>query len=626
MLEFFRQKAQSAVIQVIIVVIILVFVFWGVGSNQGSGVNAAATVNDEPVTYTEFQRSYDARINELRDQLGGNLPDGLLQTLGVKDQILNELIQKTLIRQGAGEAGLMVGDAEVRAKIQAMDVFTNEGGFDVGWYKQILAGNRMNATDFEMSLKSDMLIAKVMNHLTRFGGVADSELRGRFDYDYRQKKFSYVALEPAAFEKKVVVDDGALADFFAENQDNYRGESQLKLKYVLFPFDAKAKLDIPEETIVSYFDQHKDEYVVPEQRQARHVLIMIDEGDSEDLITEKRKKAEGLLKRAREGADFADLARRNSDDKNSGTRGGDLGFFERGQMVKPFEDGVFGMQEGGLTLVRSDFGFHVIRLEKIRPLQLKTVNEVRDSIIAKIKVDEIKKLASKQANDAYEQIILSGSLDKYAAGGGKLKVTDFFTRKAVVEPLQSNPGLIQAAFGLRQGELSSLLEGGDSYAILYAQEIKEPEVPELAKVKARVTKDFVGRRSQELAKEAAETILAAVQAGVSLEAEAGKLGMKVEVSPMISRADRAGSKLPPALIEAGLGLTAAVMYPDAVVTSGQTLYVAAFKGERAASAEKFEEKKDEIGKRLVEENRNAVAASWLAFLRDRAEVVIDQRF
>ena len=112
MLEFLRQKAQSTFIQVIIVVIILVFVFWGVGSQQGSGVNSAATVNDEPITYAEFQRSYDERINQLRDQLGGNIPDGLLQTLGVKDQVLNGLIQRALISQGAFETGLMVGDAD----------------------------------------------------------------------------------------------------------------------------------------------------------------------------------------------------------------------------------------------------------------------------------------------------------------------------------------------------------------------------------------------------------------------------------------------------------------------------------------------------------------------------------
>jgi peptidyl-prolyl cis-trans isomerase D len=626
MLDYLRQKAQSTVIQVIIVVIILVFVFWGVGDNQGNGVNAVATVNDEPITYGEYQRAYDERISQLRDQLGGNIPDGLLQSLGVKEQVIDDLIQRALIKEAAGELGLMASDDEVRAKIQDMEAFKNDGVFDVGWYKQILVGNRMTAPEFEMRMKSDMLLGKVMEHLRHFGGVAESELKDRFDYDYRQKKISYVALNPADFEEKVTVEDEALAKFFAERQDNYRGEAQIKLKYVMFPFAGSGELEIPAETITAYYEQHKDEYVAPEQRQARHILVMIDAGDSEEVIAEKRQKAEGLLKQVREGADFAVLARAKSDDKGSAVRGGDLGFFGRGQMVKPFEDGVFGMREDDLTLVRSDFGFHVIKLGKIKPLQLKTLAEVRDSIIAKIKDDELKNLVFKKANAAYEQIILAGSLEKYAENGGVLQETGFFTRQDPADLLKANPGLQATAFGLRQGELSSLLEGENGYAILYAQEIKEPPAPELAKVKKEVTGDYVAQRSRELTKEAAEAILAAIGTGGAIETEAGKFGARIEESPLISRAERANSKLPAPLFEAGLGLTATAPYPDKVITAGQTWYVAAFKGEQAASAAKFAEKKDEIGKKLAEENKSAILGSWLAFLRDRAEIEIDKRF
>jgi peptidyl-prolyl cis-trans isomerase D len=626
MLDFLRQKAQSTVIQVIIVVIILVFVFWGVGGNQGNGINAVATVNDEPITYGEYQRAYDARVSQLREQLGGNIPDGLLQTLGVKEQVIDDLVQRALIKEAAGEIGLLVGDDEVRARIQEMEAFKNDGVFDVGWYKQILAGNRMTATEFEITMKSDMLLGKVMEHLKRFGGVAESELRDRFDYDYRQKKISYVALKPADFVEKVVIADEALTTFFAEHQDNYRPAAQIKLKYVLFPFVGSGDLEIPAETIAAYYEQHKDEYVVPEQRRARHILVMTAEGDSEEVITAKRQKAEALLKQAREGADFAALARAKSEDKGSAVQGGDLGFFGRGQMVKPFEDGVFGLGEGDLTLVRSDFGFHVIKLEKIRPLRLKTLAEVREEIVAAIKVGERKNLALKEANAAYEQIILAGSLEKYAENGGVLRETGFFTRADPAEFLQANPGLQTAAFGLRQGELSSLLEGDNGYAILYGQEVKEPAPPELVKVKKEVTRDFVTQRSQELAKEAAAAILAAIKSGAAIAAEAGKFGLSVAESPLISRAERANSSLPAPLLEAGLGLTAAAPYPDTVVAVGETWYVAAFKGEQEASAEKFAEKKDEIGRQLAEENKSAIFRSWLAFLRDRAEIEIDKKF
>ncbi len=624
MLDLLRRKAQSTVIQVIIVAIILVFVFWGVGGQQGAGVNAVATVNDVQISYPDFQRAYDQQINQLSGQFGGSIPAGLLETLGIKEQVLDGLIQRTLIGMGAAETGLRVSDVEVRSKIQEMEAFKNNGIFDVGWYKQILAGNRMNATEFEQSMKSDLLTSKVMDHLDRFGGVADGELRDRFNFDYRQKQFSYVALKADDFKKKVEIKDDELASFFDERRDSYRGESQLKLKYALFSFDEKAVLQVPEEDILKYFDQHKDEYVVPEKRRASHILVKVEEGDSEETITDKRKKAEGFLKQARAGEDFASLARKNSEDKGSGIRGGDLGFFGRGQMVKPFEDSVFGMQEGDMTLIRSEFGFHVIKLAKINPLMVRTVDEVRDSIIATIKSGTIKDLAFKQANKAYQEIILAGSLGKYAEAGGVLKETGLFTRGKAPEPLKSNPRFLATAFGLKQGELSSLVEGGTSYAILYAEEIKEPELPELDKVRKRVEKDFIKKSSEELAREAAEAMLAAVRDGGSLQEEAGK--MKVEDSPMLSRVDRAGSRLAPALLDSGLGLSAATPYPENIVTVGNTFYVTFFKAAEEASEEKFTEKQEEIRSKLLTENKNAILASWVAFLRDRSEVEIDPGF
>jgi peptidyl-prolyl cis-trans isomerase D len=626
MLDLLRRKAQSTVIQVIIVAIILVFVFWGVGGQQGAGVNSVATVNDVPISYLDFQRAYDQQINQLSEQFGGSIPAGLLETLGIKEQVLDGLIQRTLISIGASGTGLLASDVEVRNKIQEMEAFKQNGAFDVGWYKQILAGNRMTPTEFEQSMKSDLLTSKVMDHINRFGGVADSELRDRFNFDYRQKQFSYVAFAADDFKEKVEIKDDELAAFFDERKDDYRGEPELKLKYVLFPFDENADLKVPEEAILKYFDQHKDEYVVPEKRRARHILVKVEDGDSEETVTEKRKKAEGLLKKVREGEDFASLARKNSEDPGSGVRGGDLGFFGRGQMVKPFEDSVFGMKEGDITLIRSEFGFHVIKLEKINPLMVREVDEVRDSIIAMIKSTEVKDLAFNQAKKAYEEIIMAGSLEKYAEAGGTLEETEFFTREKAVEPLKSNPRFLSAAFGLKQGELSSLVEGDKSYAILFAQEIKEPETPELKKVRKVVVNDFTGKRSEEMAREAAEAMLAAIKEGASLIEEAGKLKLNVEESPMLSRVDRAGSRLAPALLDSGLGLSETTPHPENIVTVGNTYYVTSFMGSTDASEEKFAEKKDELREKILAENRDAVLVSWVAFLRDKAEVTIDPGF
>ncbi|MFN2367122.1 MAG: SurA N-terminal domain-containing protein [Desulfurivibrionaceae bacterium] len=626
MLEFLRQKAQSTVIQVIIVAIILVFVFWGVGGQQGSGVNAVATVNDEPIPYSEYQRTYDERFSQLRDQLGGSIPDGLLQSLGLKEQVLEGLIQRTLIRHAAQRIGLTVSDSEVRDAIRDMEAFRSEGRFDAEWYRQILAGSRMSVAEFEKSMKDDLLVTKVTDHLARFGGAPDSELRDRFEYNYKRRQFSYVAFEPADFAGKVEIDAGVLAEFFEEQQEQYRGEPQLKMKYVRFPFDEKSEVEIPEESIASYFQENRDDYVVPEQRRARHILIMSGEGDSQEEISVKRQKAEELLERAREGADFAELAREESDDLGSASRGGDLGFFGRGQMVKPFEDAVFGLEEGGLTMARSDFGFHVIKVEEIKPPRVKSLDEVRDEIIAEIKDEEIKNLAFKRANAAYEQIILSGSLANYAASGGQIEETEFFSRQKAIEPFKSNPAFLETAFSLKEGELSSLLEGSGSYAILYVEEIREPAVPALREVEERVKKDFVEQRSRQLAREAAEEVLAAVKEGASLQDQAARLGLKAEESPLISRAEREDVDLPSPLVEAGLGLTAAAPYPETVVASGETLYVTGFQAEEQASEEEFAAKVEEIRRELLSENEDDILSAWLTLLRERAEVEINKSF
>ncbi|MCA1766489.1 MAG: peptidylprolyl isomerase [Desulfobulbaceae bacterium] len=460
----------------------------------------------------------------------------------------------------------------------------------------------MSVAEFEKSMKDDLLVTKVTDHLARFGGAPDSELRDRFEYNYKRRQFSYVAFEPADFAGKVEIDAGVLAEFFEEQQEQYRGEPQLKMKYVRFPFDEKSEVEIPEESIASYFQENRDDYVVPEQRRARHILIMSGEGDSQEEISVKRQKAEELLERAREGADFAELAREESDDLGSASRGGDLGFFGRGQMVKPFEDAVFGLEEGGLTMARSDFGFHVI------------------------KVEEIKNLAFKRANAAYEQIILSGSLANYAASGGQIEETEFFSRQKAIEPFKSNPAFLETAFSLKEGELSSLLEGSGSYAILYVEEIREPAVPALREVEERVKKDFVEQRSRQLAREAAEEVLAAVKEGASLQDQAARLGLKAEESPLISRAEAEGVDLPSPLVEAGLGLTAAAPYPETVVASGETLYVTGFQAEEQASEEEFAAKVEEIRRELLSENEDDILSAWLTLLRERAEVEINKSF
>jgi len=234
MLDFLRRKAQSTYIQITILIIILVFIFWGVGTNQGGGSNAVATVNGENISSRQYQQAYEQTVNQYQAQLGGVIPPGLFETLNLKQQVVDQLIQELIIRQGAKEAGLIVGSDEVRKVVHGMSAFTEKGAFSLELYKKMLASSRMTPADFENSIRNDILRKKIADHLTRFAGVSELELKDRFAFDHEQIRLEYAVFTPDAFRASGPVAEPELSGFFNAHKQNYLNEPQIKLRYLLF--------------------------------------------------------------------------------------------------------------------------------------------------------------------------------------------------------------------------------------------------------------------------------------------------------------------------------------------------------------------------------------------------------
>jgi len=627
MLDFLRKKAQSTVIQVVIVAIVLVFIFWGVGGKQGNEAVSLASVNGEKISFLDYQRLYDQKLNQLRDQLGGEIPAGIMDALGLKAQVVDELVRRTLVRQGALSSGLVVSDDEVRQAIQEMPAFKNKDSFDAEWYKGVLANNRMSVTDFENSVRADLLTAKVFGHLSRFGGVSETELKDRFKFDYRQKEFAFALFPSSDFEKRVIATDKDLATFFESNKGNYLGQPELDLKYVLFPFDGNGLSPVSDSEAAAYYERHSDQFSTAETRRARHILLRAAASDSPATVSAKQAQAGALLKEAQAGADFAVLAQKNSDDKGSAGQGGDLGFFGRGQMVKAFEDAVFGLNKGGVTVVKSEFGFHVIKLEEVRPGKVRSLAEAKEEVVVAVRKEAAKNQAFKTASEAYEKIILAGSLDKFAQSGGvTLKQTGLFSADAPPDLLKNEPTFLKAATALKKGELSSIVDGASAYAVFFAVDMRPPSAPLLVRVRAKVQADYAKDKAVELAKESAGRFLAALKAGGNMAIEAQKYGVQVGEAPLLSRADRAASQLPPAVLDAGLALTAANPYPKEVQKVENNFFVLKFTSEKDASEELFRQKREELAKKLADENRSRLVVAWEAYLHDQAKIEINPAF
>jgi len=625
MLELFRRKAQSPYLQAIIIVIVLVFIFWGVGTNRGPGRNAVATVNDQAIAYQDYQRAYDHTLTRYRDQFGGVLPEPLKKALNIQQQVLNQLIDRTLLLQGAAKMGLRVSDDEVRKTIQTMGSFQNNGGFDVERYKAILANSRLTPTSFEANIRTDLLTEKVATTIGRFGRVAPDELDKRFTYDYETITIACLTLAAKDFHAKVAVTDQALDDFFAKQNERYKTAPQIKLQYLFFSTTAGA---VPPgtEAIQAYYEQHLDNYFEAEQRRVRHILLRTNPDDSDEKLAATRKRLEDILAQAQAGKDFAALAKKYSED-SSASEGGDLGFFGRGQMIPAFETAAFTLDKPGAlsNVVQTQFGFHILQLEATKTAHQRPLAEVKAEISAKLRAEQGSALAFKQANDAYEQIILAGSLAKYAETGNvPVQSTDFFTQQAPPADLAGKQALLSAAFSLKKGELSSLIDDHDGYGILYVTDAKEPEVPALATVREQVRADFVAQEAKRLAGEAAQAALDELRQGTPLAEEAKKLGRDIQHPQPFSRNDRSGVTLPGAVVEQALELQAAAPYPEKVIDTGNELYIIRLLEKAAPATELFAAKEKELRQRLLKENQLALVTAWLQSLKNTAEISLNQ--
>ncbi len=636
MLGLFRRKAQSPTLQVTILIIILVFIFWGVGKNDNNnGQNAVATVNGESINFRDYQKQYDQTLSSMRDQLGGSIPSGLLDQLNIKQQVINKLIQSTLLRQGAAKIGIYVSDQELQNAIKVMEAFKNNGIFDVNQYEQILAGSRMTVSQFEEGMRYDLLSAKVLDHLGRFGHVSPSALKDIFDYQYRGIKLDYVAVKADAYKDKVEKTDANLTAFFDENKAKYQTEPQVKTKYLQFPLADFSQTSEPaEEEIAKFYQSNIDKYTMPERRQARHILIKTAATDSAEQKAAKRKKIDEIAASIQAGKDFAELAKKNSED-SSAKQGGDLGLFGRGQMIKPFEDAAFSMKEGQVSdVVETTFGLHLIKLEKIEAAKTKTIDEVKATITAQLNAETSKNKAFQAATEAYEQIIVAGSLAKYAealpsdAGskGRQIITSELFTQQDPPKDLQALPELVNAAFTINKGELSSIVENSLGYAIVLVDDKIPPAQQELTAVRDKVEADFVSAESVKLAKAAAEALLTKIKEGAPLAQEAKAMTLEVQSTAFISRANPGGeTKLPAPIVQDSLGLSEKNPTPDKVATDNNTFYVVAYSSSQEPDQTLFEGKKVELEVKLTEERRNDLVGAWIETLRQKAKITTNEK-
>ena len=618
MLQILRNKAQSTIIQGVVLVIALVFIFWGVGTNMmQSGRDAAILVNDQEISFQEFQQRYDQTINDYRRQFGDAISDEVLKGLGIKQQVINQLTQSALLRQGTQAMGLMVAPVEIQTTIQKMPHFQKDGAFNLEIYKALLTANRMTPHSFEASISEDLLTQKGLAANNNFAAaVSDTEINEAYQREQETVTINVVKVSPDLFLNTIVVDGKELADWFESEKNRYKGEQKIKVKYL--PFlnkSAMAGIPISDERILARYEKEKSTYQIPEKRQARHILFKADKTSTAEQHAAQLKNAEDALAKARAGKDFSTLAKNLSED-TSKTRGGDLGAFAQGRMVKEFDDAVFSMQPGAISdIVKTAFGYHIIKLEKILPATTRSIEDVRADIISTLQSEQAQPATFQLANTAYEDIIAAGSLQAYADKHTDKSVvtTDFFSRSALPADLESDPKFVDTVFSLKQGELSSLIETPSGYFIVFTETIQEPTLPTLDAVKERVTQDYRLAKARKMAQETAQAFLTKVTSGADMAATAKEAKLTILKSgPLRKNNSAPDPALPASLVEQALRLGPKAPFPRAPLTVSEDHYILQFVERKVPDpATMSEAVKKEYQASLLQQKQDRLLGAWL---------------
>ena len=602
MLDFMRRRAQSRLIKILFIIIVLVFIFWGFGSSfkQNSPTDSIATVGSEEVSQREFQRVYENMKNMYRDAYKDRLTPDLIQALNLKQQALDQLINSKLLQQEARRVGFTVTDTELRDSIQKISIFQSNGQFNQTQYMRVLNYLRMSPSEFEEGQRGDLLQKKLHRLITDAVPVSEDEARELYRLSQERVDLSFIKIASADLLNQDATEKKEIEEYYNSHRESFREPERVRFTYVAYPqshFEAQVQVAPQDEE--SFYNSHKsDRFTTPAQVHARHILFTVDQAATESDKAKVKEAATGVLARARAGEDFAALAKAYSQDPGTAPKGGDLGFFPRGRMVKEFEEAAFNLSAGSISdLIESQFGYHIIKAEAVEAQRVRSLEETRAEIRQELIREGASERARTQAQADRDKTTSGSKLAEVAqASGVTYSDTPLVSRDETIPDLGRQPDLIHAALSLTVDQVSAPIKAGEVWYILSPREKVESKIPEFTTVTAEVEKRVRGEKAERLAKAKAETFLAKLREKRDLSAVAAEEKLAVEETGPFTRQGTYVPKMGnlPELKKEAFRLTAeAPVAPQAYVWGGNA-FVAVLKEHIPASTADFEKQKDRL--------------------------------
>ena len=551
MIRFLQSKDNRLVKAIFIVIIgaavitMVITLIPGIFQNAAVSGDTYATVyphwyskllfSGEQVPMTQVQVVAEQQLQRQR------LPDFVLPMM--VQRVGQQLIMQRVLLAEAAKLGVQATDDDVRAFLhqgQYGELLFPGGNFiGVEKYKQFVSAQFNMSTDaFEKELRQQITINRLRALITAGVSVSDSEIRESYRKQNLKVKFDYAVISSDDVRKSINPSDADLQAFFTKNAARYATAVPEQRKITYFAFNAGqlpgGVPQVSQAEIQAYYQQHQADYQQPEQARSRHILIKTS-GGAAKTDAEAKAKAEALLKQIQGGANFADLAKKNSEDPVSGAQGGELGFARHGMMVPEFDAAIFSQKIGETAMVKTQYGYHIIQVEERQAAHAQALNEVIPAIQATLVREKESQTESNFAGQLAAEAAKNGLAKTAAAHHFDVVTTPDVNAQGIITSLPDSTQVVAKAFTLKQGDAPAFASTGEGYAVFQVAGITPAHAPVFADFKANIAKDYTDERLPQALAEKTKALADKAKAYNDLAKAAKELGASLKSSDLVSQ-------------------------------------------------------------------------------------------
>jgi peptidyl-prolyl cis-trans isomerase D len=604
----------------------VVYLIPGFMGNSGTSgrTGVVASVGGTDILSTDLQKMTSAQLQQQ------HYPPTLAPFL--MPRVLQQLLQTQEIRYEAERMGLKVSDQEVRDELEHgmyKDVFFPKGKW-IGQqdYESRLTQGGTTPTEFEHNLRDQLMARKLFTAVTAGVTVSPAEVERAYKDKNTKVKFEYAILSPEDVQKEIKPTDADLKAFYQGNLARYQNSIPEKRQVLYFVLPDKAvesQVAVSPVEIQRYYNENQDQYRLPDRARVRHILISVPQGadgqTDPKAVEEARTKASGILKQIKAGGDFAELAKKNSQDPGSAEKGGELGWIVKGQTVPEFEKTAFGQSPGQISdLVQTSYGFHIIQTEEKELARIKSTSEVKDEIEKVLRAEKASTLLDQKANAAVALAQKQGLEKTAAQNGAQVIKSNPVGRTDELPGIGASREVMSSIFAVDDKAQPQVERFSQGYVIFQVTKIDPPRTPAFEEIKDRVTSDFKTERGNDLLQKKTKGLADRAHAEHDLAKAAKEAGATLKTSDLVGRT----AQVPQLGSMSGPAGAAFSMKPGEIsgpLRAGQNGAVLQVldRQEPSVNDPAFAQARDELNEQLTSQKREQALELFMSNLSERLE-------